>query len=49
MTSLRLPRFVWLLLLLPVALLAGVPVIPHGKKMEGQFFPLLYDPTQSID
>lgn len=30
-------------------LLAGVPVIPHGKKMEGQFFPLLYDPTQSID
>jgi len=24
-------------------LLTGVPVIPKGKKMEGQFFPLLYD------
>lgn len=26
-------------------LLAGVPPIPKGQKMEGQFFPLLYDPT----
>ncbi len=26
------------------ALLAGVPVIPQGKKMEGRFFPLLFDP-----
>jgi ectoine hydroxylase-related dioxygenase (phytanoyl-CoA dioxygenase family) len=25
-------------------LLQGVPVIPKGKKMEGQFFPLLFDP-----
>lgn len=25
-------------------LLAGVPVIPRGAKMEGQFFPLLYAP-----
>lgn len=25
-------------------LLQGVPVIPAGKKMEGQFFPFLYDP-----
>ncbi len=25
-------------------LLEGVPVIPKGKKMEGQFFPLLYAP-----
>jgi hypothetical protein len=25
-------------------LLAGVPAIPKGHKMEGQFFPLLYDP-----
>ena len=25
-------------------LLAGVPVIPKGQKMEGQFFPLLFDP-----
>jgi hypothetical protein len=25
-------------------LLAGVPAIPKGNKMEGQFFPLLYDP-----
>jgi hypothetical protein len=23
-------------------LLAGVPVIPRGEKMGGQFFPLLY-------
>jgi ectoine hydroxylase-related dioxygenase (phytanoyl-CoA dioxygenase family) len=30
-------------------LLAGVPPIAPGRKMEGQFFPLLYDPeaTQS--
>lgn len=26
------------------ALLAGVPPIPMGAKMQGQFFPLLYDP-----
>jgi ectoine hydroxylase-related dioxygenase (phytanoyl-CoA dioxygenase family) len=26
-------------------LLAGVPVIPKGQKMEGQFFPLLFDPA----
>lgn len=25
-------------------LLAGVPVIPKGQKIEGQFFPLLFDP-----
>jgi ectoine hydroxylase-related dioxygenase (phytanoyl-CoA dioxygenase family) len=28
-------------------LLAGVPPIPPGSKMEGQFFPLLYDPSNS--
>jgi ectoine hydroxylase-related dioxygenase (phytanoyl-CoA dioxygenase family) len=27
------------------ALLEGVPVVPKGEKMEGQFFPLLYDPN----
>jgi len=27
------------------ALLAGVPPIPRGEKMEGQFFPLLFDPA----
>jgi hypothetical protein len=27
------------------ALLAGVPPIPKGEKMEGQFFPLLFDPA----
>lgn len=27
------------------ALLAGVPPIPNGAKMEGQFFPLLFDPS----
>ena len=27
-------------------LLQGVPVIPKGKKMEGQFFPLLFDPSK---
>jgi len=26
-------------------LLAGVPVIPRGEKMGGQFFPLLFDPA----
>jgi hypothetical protein len=30
------------------ALLAGVPPIPAGSKMEGQFFPVLFDP-QSIE
>ncbi len=25
-------------------LLEGVPVIPQGDKMDGQFFPLLFDP-----
>jgi hypothetical protein len=25
-------------------LLAGVPVIPRGERMGGQFFPLLYEP-----
>jgi ectoine hydroxylase-related dioxygenase (phytanoyl-CoA dioxygenase family) len=28
-------------------LLEGVPVIPLGKKMDGQFFPLLFDPTDT--
>jgi hypothetical protein len=28
-------------------ILQGVPPIPSGHKMEGQFFPLLFDP-QSI-
>ena len=26
-------------------MLEGVPVVPKGHKMEGQFFPLLYDPS----
>jgi ectoine hydroxylase-related dioxygenase (phytanoyl-CoA dioxygenase family) len=26
-------------------LLEGVPVIPKGHKMEGQFFPLIFDPA----
>ena len=26
-------------------LLAGVPMIPVGEKMDGQFFPLLFDPS----
>ncbi|MCA9118949.1 MAG: phytanoyl-CoA dioxygenase family protein [Planctomycetaceae bacterium] len=30
-------------------LLEGVPIISKGQKMEGQFFPLLYDPNQSMD
>jgi ectoine hydroxylase-related dioxygenase (phytanoyl-CoA dioxygenase family) len=25
-------------------LLEGVPVVPKGEKMQGQFFPLLYHP-----
>ena len=29
------------------ALLEGVPAIPAGEKMEGQFFPLLFDPGAS--
>ena len=28
------------------SLLEGVPVIPKGEKMQGRFFPLLYDPAQ---
>ena len=28
-------------------LLTGVPVIPKGSKMEGQFFPLLFDPARA--
>jgi ectoine hydroxylase-related dioxygenase (phytanoyl-CoA dioxygenase family) len=28
-------------------LLKGVPVVPSGAKVEGQFFPLLFDPTQT--
>lgn len=27
-------------------LLEGVPVVPKGNKMEGQFFPLLFDPNE---
>jgi ectoine hydroxylase-related dioxygenase (phytanoyl-CoA dioxygenase family) len=27
-------------------LLQGVPAIPKGQKMDGQFFPLIFDPTQ---
>ena len=26
-------------------LLAGIPVIPRGQKMGGQFFPLLFEPA----
>jgi ectoine hydroxylase-related dioxygenase (phytanoyl-CoA dioxygenase family) len=29
-------------------LLQGVPAIPKGKKMEGQFFPLLFEPFAAI-
>ena len=29
-------------------LLEGVPVIPKGEKMEGQFFPLLFDPAEPL-
>jgi hypothetical protein len=28
-------------------LLAGVPVVPKGQEMDGQFFPLLFDPEQA--
>jgi ectoine hydroxylase-related dioxygenase (phytanoyl-CoA dioxygenase family) len=28
-------------------LLSGVPPIPRGSKMQGQFFPLLFDPSRS--
>ena len=27
--------------------LAGVPAIPVGEKMQGQFFPLLFDPENA--
>ncbi len=30
-------------------LLTGVPVIPKGSKMEGQFFPLLFDPARALN
>jgi ectoine hydroxylase-related dioxygenase (phytanoyl-CoA dioxygenase family) len=30
-------------------LLSGVPVIPRGNKMSGQFFPLLFEPTAKRD
>jgi ectoine hydroxylase-related dioxygenase (phytanoyl-CoA dioxygenase family) len=30
-------------------LLAGVPAIPNGQKMEGRFFPLLFDPAAMRD
>jgi len=29
-------------------LLEGVPIIPNGEKMDGQFFPLLFDPDGSL-
>ena len=29
------------------SLLAGVPPVGKGKKMQGQFFPLLYDPQKN--
>ncbi|MGH9494660.1 MAG: phytanoyl-CoA dioxygenase family protein [Candidatus Sulfotelmatobacter sp.] len=29
-------------------LLKGVPVIPAGEKIEGQFFPLLYEPSVGV-
>ena len=28
-------------------LLKGVPVIPPGQPLSGQFFPLLFDPNQA--
>ena len=31
------------------ALLAGVPPIPAGEKMDGQFFPLLFDPALTLE
>jgi hypothetical protein len=30
------------------SLLQGVPPIPSGEKMRGQFFPLLFDPVESL-
>ena len=27
-------------------LLEGVPAVPKGEKMQGQFFPLLYNPNE---
>jgi len=30
-------------------LLDGAPAIPAGEKMEGQFFPLLFDPANTRD
>jgi hypothetical protein len=29
--------------------LAGVPPIPAGEKMDGQFFPLLFDDVEGRD
>jgi ectoine hydroxylase-related dioxygenase (phytanoyl-CoA dioxygenase family) len=29
-------------------LLAGVPAIPKGEQMQGQFFPLLFDPRSVV-
>jgi ectoine hydroxylase-related dioxygenase (phytanoyl-CoA dioxygenase family) len=29
-------------------LLSGVPIIPKGHKMQGKFFPLLYNPKESV-
>ena len=29
-------------------LLNGVPVVPPGHRMEGQFFPLVYDPAWAV-
>ena len=29
------------------ALLAGVPVVQKGKKLEGRFFPMLFDPSDT--
>ena len=29
-------------------LLNGVPAIPQGHRMEGQFFPLVYDPVWTV-
>ena len=28
-------------------MLEGVPIVPKGEKMQGQFFPLLYDPSMN--
>ncbi|HEY2861652.1 MAG TPA: phytanoyl-CoA dioxygenase family protein [Terracidiphilus sp.] len=30
-------------------LLNGVPAIPKGQRMDGQFFPLLFDPTEALN